>query len=148
MDAYALEVASPGSVPGGSRGLQRSTRLLGLLLDRLLVEADESDRVGEGGEGDTYSTLVGARHPHGAIRAPSSGEGVRLVAAWCNLAATFLSAVEASFAVTKSQGFVIAMPDVMQLVFEVATKSAERGQWELLQRIRASLRRFFICCEK
>ncbi len=65
------------------------------------------------------------------------------MAAWCNLAATFLSAVEASFAVTKSQGFVIAMPDVMQLVFEVATKSAERGQWELLQRIRATLRRFF-----
>jgi len=76
-------------------------------------------------------------------RVRPSAEGRALQACWCQVAHLFVNAADASFAGAKSQNFVLAMHDMLEVLLEsVGGRAVEIGAWEVQARVRKALIRW------
>ena len=133
----------------GAKALQRSTRLVGFILDRLLAAADAFDATGSAASSAASAAVTtgttGERPPPpgskaadrapawagpaGPPSAPSSVEGRALLAEWEALALGFLGRADSTFAEAKSSSFVLALQDLLAVVLDLAARAVERGIW-------------------
>ena len=158
---------------GGSSGLRRVSRFVALLLDRLLAAADAADAAylsspaasaasggagGAGAGGAAGRSSTGSAgglnaNANGSIRvvalkdsepcARPSAEGRALQACWCQVAHLFIEAADSSFAGAKSQNFVLAMHDMLEVLLEsVGGRAVEIGEWKVQARVRKALVRW------